>query len=121
MFRPFKGEVLDAIVTKVNKVGMFTQIGPLSCFVSKHVSLKKKRKNFKQIVVGMFVGLQAIPPEMEFDPNSTPPCYSTADQVFCCLLLFTFAFVVYTVHCDVTGCCYSRERQHSFENSWNSR
>ena len=38
MFRPFKGEVLDAIVTKVNKVGMFTQIGPLSCFVSKHVS-----------------------------------------------------------------------------------
>lgn len=38
MFRPFKGEVLDAVVTKVNKVGMFTQIGPLSCFVSKHVS-----------------------------------------------------------------------------------
>ncbi|CAI8031360.1 DNA-directed RNA polymerase II subunit RPB7 [Geodia barretti] len=37
---------------------MFTQIGPLSCFVSKH----------------------SIPPEMEFDPNSTPPSYTTADQ-----------------------------------------
>ena len=24
---------------------------------------------------------QSIPPEMEFDPNSTPPSYSTADQV----------------------------------------
>lgn len=39
VFRPFKGEVLDAIVTQVNKVGLFTQIGPLSCFVSRHVSL----------------------------------------------------------------------------------
>ena len=25
--------------------------------------------------------LQAIPEEMEFDPNSTPPCYKTADSV----------------------------------------
>ena len=38
VFRPFKGEVLDAIVTQVNKVGLFTQIGPLSCFISRHVS-----------------------------------------------------------------------------------
>ena len=37
VFRPFKGEVLDAIITQVNKVGLFTQIGPLSCFVSRHV------------------------------------------------------------------------------------
>jgi len=37
VFRPFKGEVLDAIVSQVNKVGLFTQIGPLSCFVSRHV------------------------------------------------------------------------------------
>ena len=43
MFRPFKGEVLDAIVTQVNKVGLFTQIGPLSCFVSRHVSHCAKR------------------------------------------------------------------------------
>ncbi|KAH7941810.1 hypothetical protein HPB49_017669 [Dermacentor silvarum] len=38
VFRPFKGEVLDAVVTQVNKVGLFTEIGPLSCFISRHVS-----------------------------------------------------------------------------------
>lgn len=38
VFRPFKGEVLDAVVTQVNKVGMFAEIGPLSCFISHHVS-----------------------------------------------------------------------------------
>lgn len=37
VFRPFKGEVLDAVVTQVNKVGMFAEIGPLSCFISHHV------------------------------------------------------------------------------------
>ena len=41
VFRPIKGEVLDAVVTQVNKIGIFTQIGPLSCFVSKHVCSKK--------------------------------------------------------------------------------
>lgn len=39
VFRPFKGEVLDAVVTQVNKVGMFAEIGPLSCFISHHVSI----------------------------------------------------------------------------------
>jgi len=37
VFRPFKGEVVDAVVTQVNKVGMFAEIGPLSCFISHHV------------------------------------------------------------------------------------
>lgn len=58
VFRPFKGEVVDAIVTQVNKVGLFCEIGPLSCFVSKH----------------------CIPPDMEFDPNSNPICYKTKDE-----------------------------------------
>uniref|UniRef100_A0A452UGA7 DNA-directed RNA polymerase subunit n=1 Tax=Ursus maritimus TaxID=29073 RepID=A0A452UGA7_URSMA len=39
VFRPFKGEVVDAVVTQVNKVGLFTEIGPMSCFISRHVSL----------------------------------------------------------------------------------
>lgn len=39
VFRPFKGEVLEAVVTQLNKVGMFAEIGPLSCFISHHVSL----------------------------------------------------------------------------------
>ncbi|XP_028409748.1 DNA-directed RNA polymerase II subunit RPB7 [Dendronephthya gigantea] len=55
VFRPFKGEVLDAKVTQVNKVGLFTEIGPLSCFISRH----------------------SIPPDMKFDPQSNPPCYKT--------------------------------------------
>ncbi|BFZ12396.1 hypothetical protein BsWGS_15434 [Bradybaena similaris] len=58
VFRPFKGEVLDAVVTQVNKVGLFTEIGPLSCFISRH----------------------SIPADMEFDPSSTPPCYKTKDE-----------------------------------------
>ena len=58
VFRPFKGEVLDAVVTQVNKVGLFTEIGPLSCFISRH----------------------SIPADMTFDPNSNPPCYKNADE-----------------------------------------
>lgn len=58
VFRPFKGEVLDAIVTQINKVGIFTEIGPLSCFISRH----------------------SIPADMEFDPNANPPCYKTKDD-----------------------------------------
>ncbi|XP_015706719.1 DNA-directed RNA polymerase II subunit RPB7 [Coturnix japonica] len=58
VFRPFKGELVDAVVTQVNKVGLFTEIGPMSCFISRH----------------------SIPSEMEFDPNSNPPCYKTVDE-----------------------------------------
>jgi len=58
VFRPFKGEVLEAVVTQVTKAGLFTEIGPLSCFISRH----------------------SIPPDMEFDPNSNPPCYKTQDE-----------------------------------------
>lgn len=58
MFRPFKGEVLDAVVRQVNKVGMFAEIGPLSCFISHH----------------------SIPAEMEFCANMNPPCYKTKDE-----------------------------------------
>ena len=57
VFRPIKGEVLEAIVTQVNKVGLFTQIGPLNCFVSKH----------------------CIPTEVKFDQNTNPPCYRNDD------------------------------------------
>ncbi|KAI8472565.1 MAG: putative DNA-directed RNA polymerase II 19 kd polypeptide rpb7 [Monoraphidium minutum] len=36
-FRPFKGEVLDCIVTSVNKMGFFAEAGPLQIFVSSHL------------------------------------------------------------------------------------
>jgi DNA-directed RNA polymerase II subunit RPB7 len=53
VFRPFKGEVLDAVVTTVNKMGFFAEVGPLQVFVSKHL----------------------IPNDMEFDPQSNPASY----------------------------------------------
>ncbi|XP_074596992.1 DNA-directed RNA polymerase II subunit Rpb7 [Brevipalpus obovatus] len=58
VFRPFKGEVLDGQVTQVNKVGIFTEIGPLSCFISRH----------------------SIPADMQYDANQSPPCYKTVDE-----------------------------------------
>jgi DNA-directed RNA polymerase II subunit RPB7 len=48
VFRPFKGEVLDAIVTEVSKMGFFASAGPLTIFVSTSM----------------------IPPEMRFEQNS---------------------------------------------------
>ncbi|EME26790.1 DNA-directed RNA polymerase II subunit RPB7 [Galdieria sulphuraria] len=36
VFRPFKGEVLDAVVTNVTRHGIFAQVGPLTIFVSRH-------------------------------------------------------------------------------------
>lgn len=53
VFRPFKGEVLDAVVTKVNKLGFFAQAGPLQVFVSKHL----------------------IPTDMTYDEKSNPASY----------------------------------------------
>ena len=33
VWKPFKGEVVDAVVTTVNKMGFFADVGPLSVFV----------------------------------------------------------------------------------------
>ena len=37
VFRPFKGEVLDAVVTTVNKMGFFAEVGPLQVLAA-HLS-----------------------------------------------------------------------------------
>lgn len=37
VFRPFKGEVLDAIVTRTTPFGFFAAAGPLNVFVSHHL------------------------------------------------------------------------------------
>eukprot|EP00667_Euglena_gracilis_P022382 EG_transcript_24901 len=34
--RPFRGEVVDAVVTQVNKLGIFAEFGPVNAFVSRH-------------------------------------------------------------------------------------
>lgn len=36
VFRPFKGEVLEAIVKQVNKIGIFAEIGGVTCFINRH-------------------------------------------------------------------------------------
>eukprot|EP00045_Choanoeca_perplexa_P003018 m.28246 g.28246 ORF g.28246 m.28246 type:complete len:172 (-) comp11818_c0_seq2:1731-2246(-) len=56
IFRPIAGQVVDAIVTSVSKVGIFVEIGPLTAFIScKWVH------------------------DMEYDSNANPPCYKSLD------------------------------------------
>ncbi|CAG8619474.1 11069_t:CDS:2, partial [Acaulospora colombiana] len=38
VFKPFKGEVVDGVVSQVNKMGFFTDVGPLQVFVSSHLT-----------------------------------------------------------------------------------
>ncbi|KAL9601369.1 MAG: hypothetical protein Q9219_002545 [cf. Caloplaca sp. 3 TL-2023] len=60
VWRPFKGETVDAIVTSVNRMGVFADVGALPVFVSNHL----------------------IPPDIKWDPNATPPQYTdNGDQV----------------------------------------
>ncbi|KAG8530805.1 uncharacterized protein KY384_004162 [Bacidia gigantensis] len=61
VWRPFKGETVDAIVSSVNRMGIFADVGPLPVFVSDHL----------------------IPAEIKWDPNATPPQWAdnTGDQV----------------------------------------
>ncbi|KMZ58335.1 DNA-directed RNA polymerase II subunit RPB7 [Zostera marina] len=40
LFRPFKGEVLEAVVTIVNKMDFFAEAGPVQIFVSSHVKIQ---------------------------------------------------------------------------------
>jgi len=56
VFRPFKNEIVDAVVTEVNKMGFMAEVGPLQVFVSKHL----------------------IPADMTFDP--TENCYTAEDE-----------------------------------------
>lgn len=86
VFKPFKGEVLDAQVTTVNKVHFWIidiLITPttdgilLRCRPVDHIhlqpcelpSLKCHSADFK-----------LIPDDLAFDSNANPPCYQTADQ-----------------------------------------
>ncbi|KAL1896588.1 DNA-directed RNA polymerase II subunit [Sporothrix stenoceras] len=54
VWRPFKGETVDAVVYSVNPHGFFAQAGPLRLFVSSHM----------------------IPSQVKYDPNATPPQFA---------------------------------------------
>lgn len=58
VWKPFKGEVVDAVVTTVNKMGFFADVGPLSVFVSTHL----------------------ISSDMKFNPSANPPAYVSPDE-----------------------------------------
>lgn len=58
VWKPFKGEVVDAVVTTVNKMGFFADVGPLSVFVSTHL----------------------IPSDMKFNSSANPPAYVSPDE-----------------------------------------
>mmetsp|Transcript_26423 Transcript_26423/g.73831 ORF Transcript_26423/g.73831 Transcript_26423/m.73831 type:complete len:175 (-) Transcript_26423:1269-1793(-) len=58
VFRPFKGEVLDAIVTSVSERGLFAEAGPLQIFVS----------------------ARAFPNNLQYNPESNPPSYISTDS-----------------------------------------
>jgi DNA-directed RNA polymerase II subunit RPB7 len=55
--RPYKGEIVDCIVTSVNKMGFFAEAGPLQIFVSNHL----------------------IPEEYQFNAVGDP-CYTSGDE-----------------------------------------
>ncbi|POY72205.1 hypothetical protein BMF94_4781 [Rhodotorula taiwanensis] len=58
VYRPFRNEVVDGVVSSVNKMGIFVDVGPLQCFISTHL----------------------VPPDFSFDPNSNPPCFSSSED-----------------------------------------
>ncbi|KAJ4460630.1 putative DNA-directed RNA polymerase II subunit RPB7 [Paratrimastix pyriformis] len=58
VMRPFKGEVLDTVVSNITKFGVMCEAGPLVI----HVSSKH------------------LPPEYDFDNQSNPPCYVNRDD-----------------------------------------
>jgi len=55
--RPFRGQVVDAVVTQVTKLGIFAEFGPINAFISKH----------------------QMPGDMEFQENSVPQKYLSRD------------------------------------------
>jgi len=58
VYRPFRDETVDGIVKIVNKMGFYVEVGPLTVFVSSH----------------------HIPPDMKFDPNSNPQCFTNTEE-----------------------------------------
>ncbi|XP_070500185.1 DNA-directed RNA polymerase II subunit RPB7-like [Chironomus tepperi] len=58
VFRPFKNEVFEGMVKQVTKVGIFIEIGPLTCFVSHN----------------------SLPDRLEFCTKLQPVCYKSKDE-----------------------------------------
>jgi len=81
VWKPFKGEVVDGTVGTCIEAGFFVDIGPLQAFVESGVSPRifyNSRHNTRH-ANGV---QQRIPPEVKFDPHSTPPQWTDGgDQI----------------------------------------
>lgn len=76
--RPFKGEVLDAKVTTVNKLGFFAEVCARNSTRRRGgtISLTSIASRFHQVgPLNVFVSKHLIPKDMLFDPHSNPPSY----------------------------------------------
>uniref|UniRef100_A0AC35TIZ0 DNA-directed RNA polymerase II subunit RPB7 n=1 Tax=Rhabditophanes sp. KR3021 TaxID=114890 RepID=A0AC35TIZ0_9BILA len=58
VFRPFKNQVMDAVVSQINKVGIFCDVGPLSIFISQH----------------------CIPQDLKYETINEVPCFKNDDE-----------------------------------------
>lgn len=58
IYRPFRGEVVDAVIRTANKMGLFGEVGPVQVFVSSHL----------------------IPTRFSFDGTSMPAAYVSMEQ-----------------------------------------
>ncbi|KAJ8535593.1 hypothetical protein K7X08_023313 [Anisodus acutangulus] len=75
VFRPFKGEILEAVVTMVNKMEFFAEAGPVQIFVSNHVSFLYMPLSH----IFLSSGFQLlIPDDMEFQSGDVLN-YTTSD------------------------------------------
>ncbi|ODV93093.1 hypothetical protein PACTADRAFT_52147 [Pachysolen tannophilus NRRL Y-2460] len=59
VWRPFKGEVVDGIVSKVERIGIFVDVGPLE----------------------VFIAVQTLPNELTYNPSNNPPAFMSEDQL----------------------------------------
>ncbi|KAK4704997.1 DNA-directed RNA polymerase II subunit RPB7, partial [Phenoliferia sp. Uapishka_3] len=85
VYRPFRGEVVDGVVASVNKMGIFAEVGPLTCFISTHVSpvllLFHSTTYYSDAYPSLLASLfQLIPADFSFDPNANPPCFASTED-----------------------------------------
>lgn len=71
-------QYLKKTIKLFSQVGIFADIGPLSCFISHHV--KKLITEVCIMILKYFIVFQSIPADMEFCPNVQPPCYKSKDE-----------------------------------------
>ncbi|KAJ5591875.1 uncharacterized protein N7459_002244 [Penicillium hispanicum] len=77
IWKPFRGETVDAIVTSVKPTGIFTLSGPLSVFIARKVWMTRMPQKNRPADSS-----KNIPSDIKWEPNTVPPQYTDhADQV----------------------------------------